>query len=82
MSEEEQEKTYDIVVFGSTGYTGKFVAEELYRVQCEVRRSLRWAAAGRSEEKVRACLEGERDREPANLRDRADTKYSRCISSR
>ena len=70
MSEKEQEKLYDIVVFGSTGYTGKFVAEELYRIQCEVRRSLRWAAAGRSEEKVRACLEGER----APSRGLADTR--------
>lgn len=60
MSEDEQERQYDIVVFGSTGYTGKFVAEELYRIQCEVKRSLRWAAAGRSEEKVRSCLEGKR----------------------
>lgn len=58
MSEDEQERPYDIVVFGSTGYTGKFVAEELYRIQCEARRSLRWAAAGRKEEKVRTCLEG------------------------
>lgn len=57
-SEEEAERPYDIVVFGSTGYTGKFVAEELYRIQCEARRSLRWAAAGRNGEKVRACLEG------------------------
>ena len=60
MSEDKKERPYDIVVFGSTGYTGKFVAEEVYRVQCEARRSLRWAAAGRSGEKVRACLEGKR----------------------
>ena len=54
------ERLYDIVLFGSTGYTGKFVAEELYRIQCEVRRSLRWAAAGRSEKKVRDCLAGKK----------------------
>lgn len=59
MSENEQERQYDVVLFGSTGFTGKFVAEELYRVQCEVRRSLRWAAAGRNEDKVRSYLEGE-----------------------
>lgn len=57
-AEEEPERPYDIVVFGSTGYTGKFVAEELYRIQCEARRSLRWAAAGRNGEKVRTYLEG------------------------
>ena len=60
MSEEAEERLYDVVLFGSTGFTGKFVAEELYRVQCEVRRSLRWAAAGRSEDKVQSYLEGER----------------------
>ena len=52
-------RLYDVVLFGSTGFTGKFVAEELYRVQCEVRRALRWAAAGRNEDKVLSCLEGE-----------------------
>ena len=59
MSEDEEERPYEVVVFGSTGYTGKFVAEEVHRVQCEERRSLRWAVAGRNQEKVRACLEGE-----------------------
>ena len=54
-----QERLYDVVVFGSTGFTGKFVAEELYRVQCEVQRALRWAAAGRNEDKVLSCLQGE-----------------------
>lgn len=47
-----------MVVFGSTGYTGVFVAEELKRLQSEEGRSdLRWAAAGRSEDKVRSCLD-------------------------
>ena len=60
---EENARPYDIVVFGSTGYTGKFVAEETYRMQSQVHRSLRWTAAGRSEEKVHACLEGKTERE-------------------
>ena len=59
MSEEAGERLYNVVLFGSTGFTGRFVAKELYRVQCEVRRSLRWAAAGRNEDKVRSYLEGE-----------------------
>ena len=58
---EEDARPYDIVVFGSTGYTGKFVAEETHRMQSQDHRSLRWAAAGRSAEKVRACLEGKRE---------------------
>ncbi len=53
-----EDREYEVVVLGSTGFTGKFVAEEVYRIQCEGRRSLRWAAAGRNETKVRACLGG------------------------
>ena len=52
-------KQYDLVVFGATGYTGKFVAEEVYRIQTEGRRPLKWAAAGRSESKVRKTLQGQ-----------------------
>ena len=52
------QRDYDIVVFGSTGYTGQFVAEELKRLQGEGRRSFKWAAAGRKENKVRECLRG------------------------
>ena len=52
------ERRYDLIVFGSTGFTGKFVAEEVYRLQNEGGRSLKWAAAGRNEEKVKTCLEG------------------------
>ena len=52
-------REFNVVVFGSTGYTGVFVAEELQRLQSEEGRSdLRWAAAGRSEDKVRSCLDG------------------------
>ena len=51
-------REFDLVVFGLTGFTGKFVAREVYRLQCEEKRSLKWAAAGRSETKVRTCLEG------------------------
>ena len=57
-AEGQGERRYDLIVFGSTGYTGKFVAEEVYRLQNEGGRSLKWAAAGRNEEKVKTCLEG------------------------
>jgi len=51
-------RPYDIVVFGSTGYTGKFVNEELYRLQNGGRQELKWAAAGRSKEKLQKSLRG------------------------
>ena len=58
--EEVSGREYDIVVFGSTGYTGQFVNEELYRLQTDGGRALRWAAAGRSQSKLEAGLKGEK----------------------
>ena len=51
-------RQYDIIVFGSTGYTGQFVDEELYRIQGEGKKSLKWAAAGRSQSKLDTSLKG------------------------
>lgn len=46
-----QERSFDVVVFGSTGFTGRLVAEYLAR---EYGSDLRWAMAGRSTEKLAA----------------------------
>ena len=59
MAAEGETRQYDLVVFGATGYTGKFVAEEIYRIQTEGRRPLKWAAAGRNESKVRQAMQGQ-----------------------
>lgn len=48
------EKPYDIVVFGATGYTGKYVVEELAKISAK--HNLKWAVAGRSVSKLKACL--------------------------
>ncbi len=53
-----EDQRYDFIVFGATGYTGKYVAEEIYRIQTSDRRELKWAAAGRSEAKVKKALQG------------------------
>lgn len=53
------EGIYDLIVFGVTGYTGKFVAEELYRIQTSEKQSLKWAVAARSEEKAAKALQGQ-----------------------
>lgn len=47
-------KPYDIVVFGATGYTGKYVVEELAKISAK--HNLKWAVAGRSVSKLKACL--------------------------
>jgi short subunit dehydrogenase-like uncharacterized protein len=51
-----QEKSYDIVVFGATGFTGRLVAEYLhstYGVGSEANAGVRWAMAGRSLDKLK-----------------------------
>lgn len=55
---ESTNRDYDVILFGASGFTGQFVAEELYRLQGGGRDSLKWAAAGRKEAKVRATLQG------------------------
>ena len=46
-------REFDVIVVGATGFTGALVAEYLSsRYGCE--RGLRWAAAGRSEERLTA----------------------------
>ena len=47
------ERKYDIVIFGASGFTGQFVVEELARVE-EESGGLRWAIAGRSQDKLEA----------------------------
>ena len=55
---DSKSRDYDVILFGASGFTGQFVAEELYRLQGDGRSSLKWAAAGRKEAKVRATLQG------------------------
>lgn len=45
---------YDLVVFGASGYTGQFVAEEVAR---SLSGSQTWAVAGRNRKKLEAILE-------------------------
>ncbi|MBK6462953.1 MAG: saccharopine dehydrogenase NADP-binding domain-containing protein [Myxococcales bacterium] len=47
-------RTYDLVLFGATGFTGKLVAEYLAKHAT----GLAWAVAGRSEAKLREVLDG------------------------
>ena len=46
--------TYDIVIFGATGFTGQFVVEELAQVLAVPDApKLTWAVAGRNEGKLK-----------------------------
>lgn len=53
MTESKQDRTYDVIVYGATGFTGQLVAAYLAR-QYGVGGDLRWAIAGRSEAKLQA----------------------------
>uniref|UniRef100_A0A8C8R783 Saccharopine dehydrogenase-like oxidoreductase n=1 Tax=Pelusios castaneus TaxID=367368 RepID=A0A8C8R783_9SAUR len=48
-------RPYELVVVAASGFTGHFVAEEVARVAVE--NELRWAVAGRSQEKLQAVLD-------------------------
>ena len=52
-------KLYDLTVFGVTGFTGKFVAEEIHRIQTTLRKDLKWAVAGRNAAKLTSTLQGQ-----------------------
>ena len=52
-------REFSITVFGATGFTGQYVAEELHRIQQEKgHEHLRWAMAGRSEDKLKQVAKG------------------------
>ena len=58
MSESANERTFDVIVYGATGFTGQLVAAYLLR-EYGVNRDVRWAIAGRNAaklERVRADL--------------------------
>ncbi len=46
-----QESSYDLVIWGATGFTGRLVAEYLAK-QYGVNKELRWAIAGRNKDKL------------------------------
>jgi len=49
------DRKYELVIFGATGFTGQFVAEEVARIAEE--ENVTWAVAGRNERKLKAILE-------------------------
>ena len=57
MAAGDEKRDYDVIVFGASGFTGQFVTEELCRQQSDGGNSLKWAAAGRNEAKVRDTLQ-------------------------
>ncbi|KAF7554257.1 hypothetical protein G7046_g6863 [Stylonectria norvegica] len=50
----EHTRQYDVIVFGATGYTGKWTAEY---IATNLPTDLKWAVAGRSESKLQAVVD-------------------------
>lgn len=46
----------DIVLFGATGFTGKYTIPEIYHLTQSNNRSLKWGIAGRSLKKLQNVL--------------------------
>ncbi|CAK1541229.1 unnamed protein product [Leptosia nina] len=46
----------DLIIFGASGYTGRFVVSEMLRI-CQKYPNIKWAIAGRSKEKLEATLQ-------------------------
>ena len=47
-------RQYDFIVFGATGFTGQYVAEEISRIAGE--EHISWAVAGRNVDKMKTIL--------------------------
>uniref|UniRef100_A0AAR2KPA5 Saccharopine dehydrogenase-like oxidoreductase n=1 Tax=Pygocentrus nattereri TaxID=42514 RepID=A0AAR2KPA5_PYGNA len=56
MAESGSQPRYHFIIFGASGFTGRFVLEEVARCAGEAREELRWAAAGRSRARLETAL--------------------------
>ncbi|KAK4326995.1 hypothetical protein Pmani_002513 [Petrolisthes manimaculis] len=56
-----EERLYDLVVLGATGYTGQYVAEEVARIADTKRPDLKFALAGRNRDKLTKTLDTARE---------------------
>lgn len=48
-------RQYDFIIFGATGFTGQYVAEEVSRIAGD--EHISWAVAGRNVNKMKTILE-------------------------
>ncbi|MCA9563947.1 MAG: saccharopine dehydrogenase NADP-binding domain-containing protein [Myxococcales bacterium] len=78
--------TYDVVVYGATGFTGRLVAEYLAATYGIGQKSLKWAIAGRSEQKLKAvkirlkAITSEADALPVIVADSSDRDSLRAMA--
>jgi short subunit dehydrogenase-like uncharacterized protein len=51
-----EQKEFDIVVFGASGFTGQYVVENLAKLTSTEEKQLSWAIAGRNKDKLKQVL--------------------------
>ena len=49
-------RPYTVVIYGASGFTGQFIIQDLVQYLSRSRETVRWAAGGRNESKIRATL--------------------------
>lgn len=47
---------FDVVVFGATGFTGKYAVRAIHRMAKDSAKPITWAIAGRNEAKLKEIL--------------------------
>lgn len=57
----QQQRQYECIVFGATGYTGKYTAEH---ITTHLPTDFKWAIAGRTESKLKAVADELRTSNP------------------
>ncbi|KAM3416141.1 hypothetical protein BST61_g7749 [Cercospora zeina] len=57
----QKQRQYEVIVFGATGYTGKYTAEHIAR---QLPTNLKWAIAGRNQSKLQALADELRREHP------------------
>ena len=84
MTDPTAAREFDVIVWGATGFTGELVAEYLLR-QYEIDRDLRWAIAGRNQDKLdelRGALDGSTNKLQTIVADSFDSESLRNMASR
>lgn len=59
LTQQQSTERVNITVFGATGFTGKFIVQEIFRLQHEgeTPKAFKWAIAGRSQERLNSLAE-------------------------
>lgn len=52
-----ESREFDVIVYGASGFTGRYVVEEVYNKSISAGYDFTWAVSGRSKKKIELVLE-------------------------